>query len=118
MRKRSFLQLRFFLFQIASRDLSPCDVVTDTELFVDGKRASGWRFEETLLDEDHCVCTAVNGGRSCSNPTGRRRETKTFQLIEGIESVLGETEPSAFPRDWEDEREWECAEAMVKHKPF
>ena len=31
----------------------------DTDVHVDGHLESDWAFEETLLNEDHCVCVAV-----------------------------------------------------------
>ncbi|XP_072040698.1 L-aminoadipate-semialdehyde dehydrogenase-phosphopantetheinyl transferase-like isoform X2 [Amphiura filiformis] len=35
-------------------------IIKDTELYFDGDLQSSWRFEETKLDEDHCVAVALN----------------------------------------------------------
>ena len=35
-------------------------LTTDTELSVDGTKMTDWTFEETLIDEDHCVAVALN----------------------------------------------------------
>ncbi|CAN8004259.1 unnamed protein product, partial [Ixodes hexagonus] len=32
----------------------------DTELYFDGRLLTDWLFQETLLDEKHCVCTALH----------------------------------------------------------
>lgn len=34
--------------------------VRDTELYIKDEKLEGWEFEETLIDEDHCVAVATN----------------------------------------------------------
>ncbi|XP_059353266.1 L-aminoadipate-semialdehyde dehydrogenase-phosphopantetheinyl transferase-like [Daphnia carinata] len=48
-------------------------IVTSTSLGIDGKLEESWRFEEQLLDEEHCVCVALKLGKSAPQP---------FQLIQ------------------------------------
>jgi phosphopantetheine--protein transferase-like protein len=36
------------------------DIVKDTQLYIDSELVSDWAFEETLLDCDRCVTTALN----------------------------------------------------------
>jgi phosphopantetheine--protein transferase-like protein len=35
-------------------------VVTDTEFYLNGQKEDGWSFEESLLDEKHCVAVALS----------------------------------------------------------
>ncbi|KDR21166.1 L-aminoadipate-semialdehyde dehydrogenase-phosphopantetheinyl transferase [Zootermopsis nevadensis] len=48
-------------FKIKSSNLRTGAVVTDTELFVNGNHLEDWSFEESLLDENHCVAVALSG---------------------------------------------------------
>lgn len=55
------VDLQEISFRIKTNNLTVGAVVTDTELFVNGSRLEDWNFEETLLDESHCVAVALNG---------------------------------------------------------
>lgn len=43
-----------------STPLSHTNYVTDSELFVDGTKVVGWKFQETVLRDDHIVVVAVS----------------------------------------------------------
>lgn len=42
-------------FHLKSHNLTDDRIVTDTVFFLDGEVDKSWRFEETLLNSDHCV---------------------------------------------------------------
>lgn len=46
-------------FQINTKDLQPGVVITDTTVNVDGSLDPTWRFEESLLGENHVVAVAL-----------------------------------------------------------
>lgn len=46
-------------FKIHTKNLKQDELVTDTELYVDGQKVE-WLFEEMLLDEEHCVAVALD----------------------------------------------------------
>ena len=41
-------------------DLDRKRYTTDTRVHIDGSVQENWRFEETMLDDTHCVATALN----------------------------------------------------------
>ena len=41
-------------------------IITSTRLEKDGKLEDGWRFEEQLIDNEHCVCVALKPDNSSS----------------------------------------------------
>lgn len=43
-------------------------IITSTQLQIDGKLEAPWRFEEQLLDDEHCVCVALNPALSGPQP--------------------------------------------------
>ena len=49
-------------------------VTVDTRIEVDGQADSSWMFEESLLDDDHCVAVAV------SRPNYRYFSIEVFKL--------------------------------------
>lgn len=65
------------------------DIVTSTQLEIDGKLEDSWRFEEQLLDDQHCVCVALNPASSLPQP---------FQLLE-VEDLLLPEYPELPGRD-------------------
>ena len=58
-------------------------IVTDTQLFFDGKLLASWCFEETKLDQSHFVAVAVN------------QENQVCLRIYMIVTCSGETEQVA-----------------------
>ena len=55
------VDLQKISFKIKTSDLRIDAVVTDTELYINGTHLEDWNFEESLLDENHCVTVALNG---------------------------------------------------------
>ncbi|XP_026482547.1 L-aminoadipate-semialdehyde dehydrogenase-phosphopantetheinyl transferase [Ctenocephalides felis] len=53
------VNLQNISFEIQNRTLSEDKVVSDTVCKVNGEYLDGWRFEESLLDEDHCVAVSL-----------------------------------------------------------
>lgn len=43
-------------------------IVTSTLLEINGKLEDSWKFEEQLLDEEHCVCVALKSANSVPQP--------------------------------------------------
>ena len=87
-------------------------VVTDTVLSVDGAEASDWHFEESLLDAEHCVCTAVRG----KSP----RVAPRFEIMTDFSKLLDELQviaptPSLVAASKSD---WETFLGMTENKPF
>lgn len=58
------VDLQTISFAIQTPDLSIFHPVTNTTLSVDGKPMQNWLFEESLLDNEHCVAVALH------NPNG------------------------------------------------
>jgi 4'-phosphopantetheinyl transferase len=54
-------------------------------LAIDGHRVSDWRFEESLIDKEHCVSVAVRGCRG-------DKATPTFSEV-GVSDLLSQLEP-------------------------
>lgn len=53
------INLQDIRFKINTPCLSKDNVINDTELFVKNAK-QGWQFQETLLDDEHCVSVAIN----------------------------------------------------------
>ena len=51
-------------FDLKTKLLSDCDMITTTTLKVDGSPASDWVFQEAFR-EDHCIAVAVNQKKVC-----------------------------------------------------
>jgi phosphopantetheinyl transferase len=69
-------------FRVKTSDLRIGAEVTDTELYVNGTRLEDWNFEESLLDENHCVTVALNGN-------GRDYDPVTFKFLDFGELMSG-----------------------------
>lgn len=53
------VNLQNLSFEVNSRDLQKDSLVTNSKLHVNGEEL-GWRFEEMLLDDNHCVAVALS----------------------------------------------------------
>lgn len=53
------INLQDISFNVNTKELTVNQVVNDTELYVKGVKFD-WHFQETLLDNEHCVCVAYN----------------------------------------------------------
>lgn len=82
------VDLQKIAFSCPTGHLSRDCLTTDTRLSVDAKLMSEWTFEESLIDEDHCVAVAVNRTMSPMSEqeavTTRFRTITTNELIEGL----------------------------------
>lgn len=67
-------------FRFNTEQLTKNQIIRDTVAYVDGKPLSNWMFEESLLDDEHCISVAVK------DPTPEYLELSptdlTFQLID------------------------------------
>lgn len=86
------VNLQDISFKIITKRLSTRELVTDTRLFLKGVKQD-WRFEEQLLDEEHCVSVAIK----CTTETEKGAEPKglfeilTFDtLMDGAVRLLSE----------------------------
>lgn len=62
-------------FMINTKTLSTDRTVTDTTVKVNGDLLNNWTFEESLIDNQHCVAVAIENPDDCSN------DSHTFQLV-------------------------------------
>lgn len=53
------INLQTLSFKIHTKSLKQNELVTDTELFIEGQKVE-WFFEEMLLDEEHCIAVALD----------------------------------------------------------
>ncbi|XP_060526192.1 L-aminoadipate-semialdehyde dehydrogenase-phosphopantetheinyl transferase [Cylas formicarius] len=60
------LKLNDLSFNIATKQLTKDCLVKDTKLYIKGERQSEWYFEETLIDDEHCV--AIGSNKKISGP--------------------------------------------------
>ncbi|KAJ8880360.1 hypothetical protein PR048_016829 [Dryococelus australis] len=78
---------------IQEQDLRVGTIVPNTQVCFDDKLLPSWHFEETLLDEDHCVAVAVSKS-SDEDDVGHGWVSQTFQsldinqLMEGSSPLL------------------------------
>lgn len=73
-------------------------IVTDTVLFVDEGPLDDWRFEETLLDEKHCVCTAVQIGNETAEAKSEGFNVLTFDELVQNARPFGERDDGYWQR--------------------
>ncbi|XP_055611116.1 L-aminoadipate-semialdehyde dehydrogenase-phosphopantetheinyl transferase [Uranotaenia lowii] len=83
------INLKKLDFSICTKQLDTRKVVCDSTLRVDGTLAEGWRFEESLIDKDHCAAVALENIPKDLDLTGHYFEIVNFQsLIEGHKPLL------------------------------
>lgn len=80
-------------------------VICDTTIKINGARDERWKFEETLLDEDHVAGVAIQDGKS---------ETEPFQKIKFLD-ILSNTHCQLRELDSED---WILFQNSESVKPF
>jgi 4'-phosphopantetheinyl transferase len=76
------VDLQQISFRVMTSELSVGVMITDTELYVNGSHLEDWNFEETLLDENHCVAIALNGNVRGTDPV-------TFKCLDFSELMYG-----------------------------
>lgn len=63
--------------------------VTDTKLSVSGERAIGWTFEESLLDDQHSVCVALQREPNDNSSSEECSDAHKFDVISFDELMRG-----------------------------
>ena len=95
------MDLQSLDFAVAEWPLRPASIVTSTALCVSGRSEPSWRFEEQLLDDDHCVCVALGGAEQVDRPA------EPFQVIQVSELLpAGHSWPADEEEQWA--RDFEC----------
>ncbi|XP_066998736.2 L-aminoadipate-semialdehyde dehydrogenase-phosphopantetheinyl transferase [Anabrus simplex] len=87
------VNLQRISFKINTYDLAVGLVTKDTKLYVDGKEQTEWCFEETLLDNEHCVAVAVT---SSDNSLYRPSDNNHFEFLDFSDLMQG-CEPLLTP---------------------
>ncbi|PSN48821.1 L-aminoadipate-semialdehyde dehydrogenase-phosphopantetheinyl transferase [Blattella germanica] len=82
------VDLQRISFKVNSPKLEMGHIVTDTELYVNGRHLKDWNFEESLIDEEHCVAVAI---------TGKESHNATFRCLDFDELMKDST--SLLPPD-------------------
>lgn len=54
------INLQSIDFRLSTENLSNASHIRDSSVSVDGKHLPDWIFEESLLDDEHCVAVAIN----------------------------------------------------------
>jgi 4'-phosphopantetheinyl transferase len=93
------------------------DIIKDTQLYIDSELATDWAFEETLLDRDHCVTTALKYNQDLEQLSS---SSLNFSLLT-CESLLNGLHPIANDYDdraRKDQEEWLDFQQKIEHKPF
>ncbi len=75
-------------------------------LLVDGEEREGWRFQECLLDGEHCASVALN----------LEKEGRSFQVLPSVARIVSEL--PELPADLSEDEEWSVARNMDPVKPF
>ncbi len=81
---------------------------------MDNEAYASWCFEESLLDQDHCVCVARDGRVPMSSNAD---EVQQFEIIGSISNLLEDASPLT-EKDLSEEEEWNVAKEMTLEKPF
>lgn len=78
-------------FIIATPDLKPNEVITDTKLEVDGRLLTNFLFEESLIGAEHCVAVSLR-----SSPVDGSHQPFKFELIK-FEELIRNATPLSEP---------------------
>ena len=82
------------------KSLEMGQISDNSRLYLDGELAKQWHFAETLLDAQHCVCTATKGlkGLSSSNKAHFSLVTpqKILDSLEPLDAISDKNEFSDF----------------------
>ncbi|XP_063221101.1 L-aminoadipate-semialdehyde dehydrogenase-phosphopantetheinyl transferase-like [Bacillus rossius redtenbacheri] len=85
----SITSLGRYGFKTEEPDLRVGTVARGTRVYVDGILADNWCFEETMLDEDHCVAVALSKSTAdCSQDHCLFHFLDFEQLMKGSEPIL------------------------------
>ncbi|XP_050075235.1 L-aminoadipate-semialdehyde dehydrogenase-phosphopantetheinyl transferase [Anopheles maculipalpis] len=83
------VDLRKISFRIQTELLARDRVVSDTTLRVNSEPMGNWRFEESLIDRDHCVAVSLENVPAAEDLSGNCFELIDFKaLVEGHRPLL------------------------------
>uniref|UniRef100_A0A1Q3FK92 L-aminoadipate-semialdehyde dehydrogenase-phosphopantetheinyl transferase n=1 Tax=Culex tarsalis TaxID=7177 RepID=A0A1Q3FK92_CULTA len=83
------VDLRKVSFTIGNKELHNKRVVCNSKLRLNDELLKDWRFEESLIDKDHCVAVALENIPPGDDLTGNFFETVSFaELVEGHKPLL------------------------------
>lgn len=94
-------------FNCLTREVKEGAITKDTQLYLDGQLLADWVFQETLLDPDHCVCTALNVRNEAISPVDKLFSVLSFEELTRGSHPVGSSndfdwtlfaEKSEFPR--------------------
>lgn len=94
-------------FACLTKELKQGTVTNDTQLYFDGQLLSDWIFQETMLDHEHCVCTALNVESKTTSPDCKLFTVLSFDELTSASHPFGSSndfdwaqfaEKSEFPR--------------------
>lgn len=82
------INLQRLNFVCKTQEVQEGSITKDTKLYFDGRLLSDWIFQETLLNGNHCVCTAIYVrthmtalGRTYSRTAVQKEPRLTFHSI-------------------------------------
>ncbi|KAL8587657.1 hypothetical protein ACOMHN_045346 [Nucella lapillus] len=86
-------------FNTGGTDVSPEKVTCSTTLKMDGQPSSDWRFEETMLEDEHCIAVALrsesSGDDSSDEDESMNEGSSEPFTVWSIEEMLSGCEPLA-----------------------
>ncbi|XP_037569210.1 L-aminoadipate-semialdehyde dehydrogenase-phosphopantetheinyl transferase-like [Dermacentor silvarum] len=100
------IDLQRLNFNCLTKELKQGTITSNTKLYFDDQLLSDWIFQETMLDHDHCVCTALNVGNETTSPDCKLFTVLSFDELTSGSHPLGSsndfdwtqfTEKSEFP---------------------
>lgn len=80
-------------FNFITREIKKDEIVTDTKLKVNGNLLHNFTFEESLIDDEHCVAVSLQNHSPEENTTYK---AFNFQLIK-FEELIGSATPLSAP---------------------
>lgn len=90
------INLQRLNFVCKTQEVQEGSITKDTKLYFDGRLLSDWIFQETLLNGNHCVCTAIYCEDRNRLPEDTLFRTLTFQeLVQGAQPLN-----ASCVRDW------------------
>ncbi|KAI1299804.1 L-aminoadipate-semialdehyde dehydrogenase-phosphopantetheinyl transferase [Halotydeus destructor] len=95
------VDLQSVSFDCVTKHINPNTVAVDTRLTVDGQLLSNWVFEESRLDDQHCVSVALHDDSisSLGDHVGQQFSKLSYEeLIQGAEPLS----ESILETDWTD----------------
>ena len=107
------------MLQVKSDVFDSGVAVTDTDLFIDGRRRTDWHFEETVLEASSgvphtvCVASAGGGGSLGGLAGGWKFVDDIYVILRDLGEVSGEDDDVSA-----EEEEWRIFQEMDPVKPF